>query len=293
MSVIEKRRLVETHPQISLVRQCQLLGLARSVYYYQPTRESDYNLELMRRMDEQYMGAAPRRTPYYGVRLMYGYLRRRLGYPVNVKRVRRLYRKMGLEAITPKPNLSKPNAEHKVYPYLLRHVTVERVNQVWSTDITYMPMRQGFLYLTAVMDWYSRCVLSWELSNSLDVSFCLAAVKTALATHGKPEIFNTDQGSQFTSGLFTGLLLDNAIQVSMDGKGHRGADELLITLLSSDFGEVLNMTISIYACQKVVWSYTKDYRNTLKNIIMIGLILHWIIAHQPKYISVEKKYVLS
>jgi len=225
MSVIEKRRLVETHPQISLVRQCQLLGLARSVYYYQPTRESDYNLELMRRMDEQYM-----RTPYYGVRLMYGYLRRRLGYPVNVKRVRRLYRKMGLEAITPKPNLSKPNAEHKVYPYLLRHVTVERVNQVWSTDITYMPMRQGFLYLTAVMDWYSRCVLSWELSNSLDVSFCLAAVKTALATHGKPEIFNTDQGSQFTSSLFTGLLLDNAIQVSMDGKG-RATDNAFVERL--------------------------------------------------------------
>ena len=207
------------------MRQCELLGLSRSAYYYQPATESDYNLELMRRMDEQYM-----RTPYYGVRMMYGYLRRRLGYQVNVKRVRRLYRKMGLEAITPKPNLSKPNAEHKVYPYLLRNVTVEHINQVWSTDITYMPMKQGFLYLTAVMDWYSRCVLSWELSNSLDSSFCLAALQSALDRYGKPRIFNTDQGSQFTSKLFTERLLDNQIQVSMDGKG-RATDNAFVERL--------------------------------------------------------------
>ncbi len=175
------------------------------------------------------------RTPYYGVRMMYGYLRRRLGYQVNVKRVRRLYRKMGLEALYPKPNLSSPNAEHKIYPYLLRNVAIERVNQVWigppsGTDITYMPMKHGFLYLTAVMDWYSRCVLSWELSNSLDVSFCLAALETALGQYGRPQIFNTDQGSQFTSNTFTKLLLDNEIQVSMDGKG-RATDNAFVERL--------------------------------------------------------------
>ena len=225
MSVLEKRKLVETHPQISLKRQCALLDLPRSVYYYQPATESSYNLALMRLIDEQYM-----RTPYYGVGMMYGYLRRRLGHQVNIKRVRRLYRKMGLEAIYPKPNLSKPDAQHKVYPYLLRNVAVERVNQVWSTDITYMPMRDGFLYLTAVMDWYSRCVLSWELSNSLDVSFCLAAVKAALGEYGNPEIFNTDQGSQFTSHVFTQQLLDHQIQVSMDGKG-RATDNAFVERL--------------------------------------------------------------
>lgn len=225
MSVIEKRKLIEIYPQINVRRQCELLGLPRSVYYYQPATESAYNLELMRLMDEQYM-----RTPYYGVRMMYGYLRCRLGHQVNVKRVRRLYRKMGLEAIYPKPNLSKPNNEHKIYPYLLRNVAIERVNQVWSTDITYMPMRYGFLYLTAVMDWYSRCVLSWELSNSLDVSFCLTAVETALERHDKPKIFNTDQGSQFTSNMFTNLLLDHQIQISMDGKG-RATDNAFVERL--------------------------------------------------------------
>ena len=229
MSVIEKRKLRDSParrpPQISVKRQCELLDLARSVYYYQPATETAYNLELMRRIDEQYM-----RTPYYGVGMMYGYLRRRLGHQVNVKRVRRLYRKMGLEAIYPKPNLSRPNAEHKVYPYLLRNVAIERVNQVWSMDITYMPMKQGFLYLTAVMDWYSRCVLSWELSNSLDVAFCLTAVETALARHGNPEIFNTDQGSQFTSHVFTKQLLDHQIQVSMDGKG-RATDNAFVERL--------------------------------------------------------------
>ena len=230
MSVLERRRLVGTHAQVSVKRQCELLDLARSVYYYRPATESAYNLELMRLIDDQYM-----RTPYYGVRMMYGYLRRRLGHQVNVKRVRRLYRKMGpggepLEALCPKPNLSRPNPAHKIYPYLLRNVTIDRVNQVWSTDITYMPMKHGFLYLTAVMDWYSRCVLSWELSNSLDVSFCLAAVQTALAQHGKPQIFNTDQGSQFTSHVFTQQLLDNQIQVSMDGKG-RATDNAFVERL--------------------------------------------------------------
>lgn len=225
MSVYEQRKLVEIHPQISVKRQCELLGLPRSVYYYQPATESAYNLELMRLIDEQYM-----HTPYYGVRMMYGYLRRRLGHQVNVKRVRRLYQKMGLEALCPKPNLSRPNPNHKIYPYLLRNVTIDRVNQVWSTDITYMPMRHGFLYLTAVMDWYSRCELSWELSNSLDVSFCLTAVQTALARHGKPQIFNTDQGSQFTSNVFTQQLLDHQIQVSMDGKG-RATDNAFVERL--------------------------------------------------------------
>lgn len=175
-------------------------------------------------MDKQYM-----KTPFYGAGMMHGHLLR-CGYPVNIKRVRRLYRLMGLDAICPKPDLSKPEKTHKIYPYLLRNLAVTYVNQVWSSDITYIPMPNGFLYLTAVIDWHSRYVLSWELSNSLDSSFCIEAVRKAIDKYGKPLIFNTDQGSQFTSAEYTGLLTANGIQISMDGRG-RATDNAFVERL--------------------------------------------------------------
>lgn len=177
----------------------------------------------MRLMDEQYLC-----TPFYGVLRMKEYLRG-LGYNVNEKRVRRLLRKMGLMAIYPKPKLTTHNKSHEIYPYLLREVKIIKPNQVWSTDITYIPMKQGFLYLVAIIDWYSRYVLSWGLSNSLDLSFCIEALEEALKKD-KPEIFNTDQGCQFTSKQFTSILKDNSIKISMDGKG-RAIDNIFIERL--------------------------------------------------------------
>lgn len=209
----QRRALVEPdHPELSIRRQCDLLDLNRATYYYVPATESALNLELMRLMDEQYM-----RTPFYGWPRMTVYLQNQ-GYDINHKRVQRLMQKMGLQAIYPKPKLSQANRAHKVYPYLLRGVTITRPNQVWSTDITYIPMRTGFMYLVAVMDWYSRYVLSWQLSNTLESTFCLEALQQALA-QGRPEIFNTDQGAQFTATAFTDLLEAAQIQISMDSKG--------------------------------------------------------------------------
>lgn len=200
------------HGQISIHRQCQLLDLARSSFYYEPASESQDNLQLMSLIDEQYT-----RRPFYGIPRMTAWLRSQ-GYAINHKRVERLMRVMGIQAIHPKPRLSKPSADHRVYPYLLGEVSITRVNQVWSTDITYVGLRQGFLYLVAIMDWFSRYVLSWQLSNSLDTSFCLAALEEALEK-GRPEIFNSDQGSQFTSREFTGRLETAEIRISMDGRG--------------------------------------------------------------------------
>ena len=205
-------RVNRDHTELSVVKQCSLLGISRSSVYYQSTSISPEDLELMGLLDRQYL-----KTPYYGSRRMRVWLRTQ-GYLTNRKRVGRLMRVMGLEANYRKPNTSKPAPEHQVYPYLLRGVEVNRVNQVWSADITYLPMAQGFLYLVAIMDWHSRYVLAWRLSNTLDVDFCLEALAEALS-QGKPEIFNTDQGSQFTSQAFTGLLLERGIQISMDGKG--------------------------------------------------------------------------
>jgi len=211
---IERRReLIDPEDgAFSLRRQCRLLGVARSGLYYRPVGESAENLELMRRLDEQYTA-----TPYYGVRRMTACLRRR-GWEVNEKRVRRLLRLMGLEAIYPKPKLSQPGQGSVIYPYLLRGVEIERVNQVWSADITYIRMARGWLYLVAVMDWFSRYVLSWRLSASLESDFCVEAVSAALR-RAKPEIFNTDQGSQFTSEAFTGRLKQRGVRISMDGRG--------------------------------------------------------------------------
>ena len=219
-----KRDLIEPHhPQISIARQCELLGLPRSTYYYHSQGESPQNLHLMRLLDEKYTD-----TPYYGIRRMTAWLRNE-GYNVNHKRVARLLRKMGLEAIYPKPRTTVPHPEHRIYPYLLRGVEVNRTNQVWSTDITYIRLHSGFIYLVVVMDWYSRYVLSWSLSITMDVSFCLEALNDALS-RAQPEIFNSDQGAQFTSTDFTGRFESAGIRISMDGRG-RALDNVFIERL--------------------------------------------------------------
>ena len=209
--------------ELSLSRQCELASVARSRYYYQPALESQDNLRLMRLLDEQYT-----QTPFYGVLKMTQVLKQQ-GEAINVKRVRRLMRKMGLEAIYPKARLSQRNGQDAIYPYLLRDLEIKEVNQVWSTDITYIPLQGGFVYLVAVIDWFSRYVLSWELSNTMDVYFCLHALEKALHW-GTPVIFNTDQGSQFTSQAFTSRLLKEKIQISMDGRG-RALDNIFVERL--------------------------------------------------------------
>ena len=211
------------HPRISTARQCQLLGLPRSTYYHRPQPRPE-DEALMRKIDEQYTA-----QPFLGSRLMAKCLRRQ-GYRVNRKRVQRLMRLMGLEALYPKPNTSRPHPEHKVYPYLLRNLKVSRPNQAWAMDITFIPMARGHLYLCAVMDWYSRAVLAWQLSNTIDASFCVEAVQRAIAEHGAPEILNTDQGAQFTSAAFTAPLLALGIKLSMDGRG-RALDNVFVERL--------------------------------------------------------------
>jgi putative transposase len=232
--VNRRRALVEPdHPELSIRRQCELLDLNRATYYYVPATESSLNLALMRLIDEQYM-----RTPFYGWPRMTVYLQVQ-GYAINHKRVQRLMQKMGIRALYPRPNLSQANREHNVYPYLLRGVAITRPNQVWSTDITYIPMRTGFMYLVAVMDWsgahWARYVLAWQLSNTLESTFCLEALQQAL-TQGRPEIFNTDQGAQFTATAFTEVLKAAQIQISMDGKGRRVPGSAIIFLMSDSGG---------------------------------------------------------
>jgi putative transposase len=226
------------HVRLSLRRQCELLGINRASLYYEAVGERAENLRLMRRIDEQYT-----RCPFYGSRRLTAWLRGQ-GFAVNRKRVARLMRVMGLEAVYPKPHLSQPGEGHKIYPYQLQEVKIERVNQVWSTDITYIRLVQGFVYLVAVMDWFSRYVLSWALSVTLEVDFCLRALRSALR-RGRPEIFNSDQGSQFTSPRFTGELEARRITISMDGRG-RCLDNIFIERLwrSLKYEEV----------------YLKDYR---------------------------------
>jgi len=224
MSRERRRGMVEPeHPKLSLLRQCALLKISRSSVYYRARRVDEEDLKLMGLMDRQYL-----QTPFYGSRKMTAWLRA-WGYRVNRKRVRRLMRLMGIAALYRRPNTSKPAPWHKIYPYLLRGVAISRVNQVWGADITYIPMSRGFLYLVAIIDWYSRCALAWRLSNTMDVHFCLDALEEALSK-GTPEVFNTDQGSQFTSELFTGMLLERGVQVSMDGKG-RCRDNIFVERL--------------------------------------------------------------
>jgi putative transposase len=208
---------------LSVARQCELLDLPRSTFYRAGAGESDENLRLMRLIDEQFL-----KTPFYGARRMRQWLRRE-GHAVNRKRVQRLLRTMGLEAIHPRPKTSRPDAEHRVYPYLLRGIAIERPDHVWSADITYVPLARGWMYLAAVLDWYSRCVLSWSLSNTLDGAFCVEALQSALS-RGRPKIFNTDQGAQFTSRAFTGALIEADVSISMDGRG-RALDNVFIERL--------------------------------------------------------------
>jgi putative transposase len=211
------------HPQLTLQRQCQLLGVSRSSLYYQPRGESAENLRLMRLLDEQYT-----RAPFYGVCRMTAWLRAK-GHQVNEKRIRRLLRLMGLEAIYQRPRLSVAAPGHRIYPYLLRGVQIAHPSQVWSSDITYIRLLHGFVYLVAVMDWFSRYVLSWEVSVTLDSEFCESALERALSL-GQPEIFNSDQGVQFTSAAFTDRLLARGIRISMDGRG-RALDNIFVERL--------------------------------------------------------------
>lgn len=220
-----KRTWIEpAHPALSLRRQCELLGLNRSAWYYEPAPESAENLQLMRLIDEQYT-----RTPFYGWPRMTVYLREDKGYVVNHKRVQRLMQIMGLQALYPKPRTTVPGTAHRLYPYLLRGVTIAHPDQVWSADITYIPMTQGFMYLVAILDWYSRYVITWQLSNTLDGLFCLNALQSALQ-QGRPQIFNTDQGVQFTATAFTQTLEQAGSRVSMDGRG-RALDNIFIERL--------------------------------------------------------------
>ena len=223
-SVEAKRALIEPgHLELSIAQQCKLLGLARSSYYYEPVPESEENLVLMRMLDEQYT-----RTPFYGARKMAAWLDTQ-GYPVERKRVRRLLQLIGLEAIYPKPRTSLPGTTTQRYPYLLRGMSIERCNQVWSCDITYIRLQRGFIYLMAVIDWFSRYVLAWEISITLDTSFCLEALDRALRV-ATPEIFNSDQGVQFTSGEFTSRLKAADIRISWDGRG-RALDNIFVERL--------------------------------------------------------------
>jgi putative transposase len=209
----ERKEMIDRTHDLPVTRQCQILKLARSTAYYTPQPVSDSDLQLMRRIDELHL-----EYPFAGSRMLRDMLRRE-GRQIGRKHVRTLMKKMDIEALYRKPNTSQRHAAHPIYPYLLRNLKIERSNQVWATDITYIPMRRGFIYLVAVLDWHSRRVLSWRVSNTLTTDFCLDAVREAITRYGTPDIFNTDQGSQFTSSEFTGLVKEHGIQISMDGKG--------------------------------------------------------------------------
>ena len=195
------------HPRLSIVRQCELASISRSSFYREPTAANEATLRLMRLIDEQFL-----ETPWYGSRQMARHLRRN-GWCVGRQRVRRLMSKMGLAPIYQRPKTSAPHPTHRIWPYLLRHLTIDQPNQVWCADVTYIPMRRGFLYLVAIMDWFSRKVLAWRLSNTMDADFCVTALEEAIVRFGRPEIFNTDQGSQFTSFAFTNTLKDAGIRI--------------------------------------------------------------------------------
>ncbi len=243
LSVADKKKCIELgNPMISISRQCELLDLPRSSYYYHSDRDDSFNELLMKLIDEKYTKA-----PFYGVPRMTVWLRL-LGHDVNVKRIRRLMHRMGIQAIYPKPHLSRADEEHKKYPYLLRGMDIHLPDQVWGTDITYIRMNRGFVYLVAIMDWFSRYVLSWEISTTLDREFCIQALDNALKI-SKPEIFNTDQGSQFTSIDFTDRLKNAGIRISMDGRG-RAYDNIFVERL--------------WRTVKYEEVYLHDYRNVLE-----------------------------
>ncbi len=220
----ERRTQIHTGHGLAKTRRCELLDVARSSAYYHPEPVSEADLALMRLIDEIHL-----KRPFYGSRRMRDELEDR-GHKVNRKRIQRLMRQMGLRALYPRRRTSQPGKGHKIYPYLLRDLSIERANQAWATDICYLPMAKGFMYLVAIMDWHSRRVLSWRVSNTLDTDFCIEALEEALQRFGAPDIFNTDQGSQFTSEAFTGVLKDQGINISMDGKG-RWVDNVFVERL--------------------------------------------------------------
>jgi putative transposase len=225
MSTDRRRQLIDSgHLGLSIVRQCELVSVSRSTFYREPAPETALNLTLMRLVDEQFL-----ETPWYGSRQMMRYLRRQ-GHTVGRERVRRLMAKMGLAAIYQRPRTTIPHPAHRIYPYLLRDLVIDQPNQVWCTDITYIPMRRGFLYLVAVMDWSTRKVLSWRVSNTMEVDFCIEALEEAMDLFGRPAIFNSDQGSQFTSPRFTEVLIAAGARISMDGRG-RWMDNVFIERL--------------------------------------------------------------
>jgi len=260
--------------RISITRQCHLLGLSRSGYYYQPHPVSEKDLEHMRLIDEEYT-----RHPFYGTRRLSDWLNDQ-GHPVCRDRVRRLMRLLGLEAIYPRKRLSLGNSQHRKFPYLLRGMSIDRPNQVWCSDITYIRLSGGFVYLVAVMDWHSRYVLSWELSNTLDTEFCLAALDRAMI-HQQPEIFNTDQGSQYTSEAFTSRLEEAAVRISMDGRG-RVFDNIMIERLwrSLKYEEVyLKDYQSMYDCRCSLKAYF-DFYNHERRHQGVGRRTPWAVyAH--------------
>ena len=260
MSRERRREMVDRqHPALSTLRQCASLGISRSSLYYRPKRTSCEDLALMKLIDQQYLA-----TPFYGSRRMAVWFNRQ-GHQVSRKRVQRLMRTMGLAAIYRRPRTSQPAPGHKVYPYLLGGMEITRPNHVWAADITYIPMAKGFLYLVAIMDWYSRYVLAWNLSNTLDAEFCFQALEEALSK-GKPEIFNTDQGSQFTSEAFTGLLEQHEVKISMDGKG-RYADNIFVERL--------------WRTVKYEEVYLKAYSNGREAKAGIGAYFHFYNAQMP------------
>lgn len=222
--MIERKAMIDKAHKLPVTVQCRLLGVGRSTAYYQPAPMPPADLDLMRQIDEIYL-----QWPFYGTRRIRAELDRR-GVVVNRKRVQRLMRQMGLQAIYPRRMTSRPAPGHRIYPYLLRELVIDRPNQVWATDITYVPMAKGFMYLVAIVDWHTRRVLSWRLSNTLETDFCVAALEEALARHGAPEIFNTDQGAQFTACAFTDVLKEHGVQISMDGKG-RWMDNVFVERL--------------------------------------------------------------
>lgn len=261
--------MIESQNTLSISKQCSLLGLSRGYYYYKPIELSDEDLELLQKIDELYT-----EDPTRGQRRMRSALRKRFSLKIGRKRIKRLMNMLGISAIYPKKNLSLANRQHKKYPYLLRGVDVNRVNQVWSTDITYIRLKRGFVYLVAIIDWYSRYVLAWRISTTLDRSFCMEALNEAISKYGVPEIFNTDQGCQFTSNEFTQILKDHKIKISMDGRG-RALDNIFVERLwrtvkyedvyikeyrtVSDCREGLDMFFERYNCRREHSSLDDNY----------------------------------
>jgi putative transposase len=259
--------MIDRTHQLPISRQCQILSLARSTAYYRPRETSESDLALMRRIDELHL-----EYPFAGSRMLRGMLRAD-GHVVGRRHVSTLMAKTGIEALYRKPNTSKRSAAHPVYPYLLRNLTIDRPNQVWAADITYLPMKRGFVYLFAVMDWASRKVLSWRISNTLTTDFCIDAVEEALIRYGTPEIFNTDQGSQFTSMEFTQLLKNQSIQISMDGKGC-WRDNVFVERLwkSIKYEEVyLRAYGSVNAAKEGIGRYMAFYNNARPHSALNGI----------------------